>query len=124
MNKEILVKSGWTGKSFSDYVNQSLEFFNGGNCNKANFKRAGEALNYAYDLARETIQKAILETPQEERDEDWNEKYWSAIHYCHQWRQKHSDAFISSYPLSVACIKKVVSLKLMMKTVMEKKESI
>ena len=76
-----------------------------------------ESLNYAFDIARDSIQKGLLETPHEKRDDEWNEKYWSAIHYCHQWRQKHSDMFKDDYEIAVMAIEKIVELKKMMKEV-------
>ena len=112
---ELLGKSHWTKKSVNGYIQKAFDEWSEGSCNKASLKRASESLNYAYDIARDSIQKGLLETPHEKRDSEWNEKYWSAIHYCHQWRQKHSDMFKDDYELAVMAIEKIVELKKMMK---------
>ena len=80
-------------------------------------KRANENLNHAYDIAREEIHKSLLETPHDERDDEWTDLYWFAPHYPHQWRDKHSEVFTPKFAGSVALIEQVARMKSKMKDI-------
>jgi len=122
-----------TGRLFSEkisvasnkawnYLNKSIEFFNNGNCIKADYKRAVDCLNLSYEMTRHALMQELLQSPMRERDnEKWNNLYWTSPHYVHQWNQKCTNLYNKEYSNYVEIILHLKQRKSNMKLIWESK---
>ena len=122
-----------TGKLFSEkisvsknkswnYLNGSIDFFNNGNCIKADYKRAVDNLNMSYEMIRDALMQELLQSPMRERDnEKWNNLYWTSPQYVHQWNQKCTNLYNDRYSNYVDIILELKERKSNMKTIWEGK---
>ena len=94
-NKPYSEKISYASKKSWDYLNKSIEFFNNGNCIKADYKRAVDHLNLSYDMITHCLRQELLSnaTMRERNNKKWNTLYWTAPHYVHQWNKKCTDLY-------------------------------
>ena len=92
------------------YLDKADNYWNGGDCNKADFKRANEMLNISYEALVDALRQDLLKARMEERNtSEWNELYWKAPHYVHQFNDEckrlYNDAWYGRYVEDILYLK-------------------
>tara|TARA_Y100000004_G_scaffold116346_1_gene130789 strand:+ start:1148 stop:1555 length:408 start_codon:yes stop_codon:yes gene_type:complete len=103
-------RCGITGKLYSDkikhatdsafaYLEKSAKFFNYGDCILADHKRSNDCLNRAYSSITDALRQELLANRDTNvvSEDHWNDLYWTAPHYVHEWTKKCTDLYNAHY---------------------------
>jgi len=122
-NKLYADKISYAKEKAWGYLNRSIMTFNHGNCIKADYKKSKDFLNLAYENLADALRQELLSntTMRERNNEKWNNLYWTAPHYVHQWNKKCTDLYIEQYSNYVELILNLKERKSDMKSIWESK---
>ena len=86
------------------YIDRANTAFEAGFASKAAKQAALGDLNRAYELLRAEITALVLDLPREERTQVHDDVYWNLPSYPHQWKAKHRELAVGTFPqTSAAC---------------------